>query len=106
MNNQAYQSIVDELFTLLAPRGFTRDQVARQIAQLMEICLLRLESELMQEASIIPQSLTLDSWEKFLKECAAYKPELYNRLSQEFNSLLEEYLKEVKDDKTDSSGAI
>jgi predicted nucleic acid-binding protein len=95
MDNQAHQSIVDEVFTLLAPKGFTRAEVEEQLTQLMKVCILRLEHALMKEASFAPQSLTFSSWEKFLKECAERNPELHGRITREFSSLLEEYLKEV-----------
>lgn len=95
MNNQTHPSIIDEVFALLAPKGFTREEVEKQLIQLMEVAILRLESELMKEADITPQSLTFSSWEKFIQECAGRAPELSNRISREFGLLLEEYLKEV-----------
>lgn len=92
MNNQASQSIVDELLTLLAPKGFTRAEVEKQLTQLMKICVLRVERDLLKEASVLPQSLTFPMWQKFLKESAERNPQLHRRLVQEFSLLLEEYL--------------
>lgn len=67
MNNQTHPSIIDEVFALLAPKGFTREEVEKQLIQLMEVAILRLESELMKEADITPQSLTFSSWKSSSK---------------------------------------
>lgn len=92
MNNQPQKSVVDEVLAILEPKGFTKKEVEEQLTQLMKVCILRMEHDLLQEVSIAPQSLTPSMWEKFIKDCAENNPELHQRITKEFSSLLEEYL--------------
>jgi len=95
MNNKEYKLIVDELLTVLAERGFTREETEAQLVKLLEICILRIQKELLERASVPRQSLTLPALEKILSDCAKNDPELSARLAQEFETLLKDYLTAV-----------
>lgn len=95
MNNQEYKLMVDELLTLLAEKGFTRQEAEAQLSKLLALSILRIQKELLEQASIPKQSLTLPELEKFLSECANNNPKLGLRLAQEFETLLKDYLAAV-----------
>jgi len=95
MNNQEYKLMVDELLTVLAEKGFTRQEAEVQLSKLLALSILRIQKEFLEQAAVPKQSLTLPELEKFLSEYADNNPKLATRLAQEFEILLKDYLAAV-----------